>query len=112
MALTKDKRGQFALKDQAIARTAKALSHPARIEILRLLATNGACICGEVVEGLPYAQSTVSQHIKALHDADLVIGSIEGASSCYCVNWVELEKFQKEFTSLFLKFKDQFAKCC
>ena len=63
----------------------KALGHPARLEILRLLAQRKTCVCGEVVRELPLAQSTVSQHLKVLKDAGLVVGNVEGPSVCYCL---------------------------
>lgn len=76
----------------AVAKAAKALSHPARIEILRVLASRNACICGEIVDELPLAQSTVSQHLKALKEAGLIEGTIEGAAVCYCINTGALKK--------------------
>ena len=73
-----------------MARFAKALSHPARIAILRLLASMDTCFCGEIVEELPIAQATVSQHLKELKDSGLVQGSIEPPKIRYCIepeNW-------------------------
>lgn len=69
-----------------LAAAAKALGHPARLAILRTLAERGTCVCGEVVEVLPLAQATVSQHLKALKEAGLVRGETDGARSCYCLN--------------------------
>ena len=71
--------------DQRQAMLFKALGHPARLEILRLLAQRKTCVCGEVVRELPLAQSTVSQHLKVLKDAGLVVGNVEGQSVCYCL---------------------------
>ena len=85
MAQRKD--GEFSAGDQRLAEFAKALGHPARIAILRVLAERGACICGEIVEVLPLAQSTVSQHLKALKEAGLIQGEIEGPRMCYCIDW-------------------------
>lgn len=64
---------------------AKALGHPARIQILRLLVRKNACICGEIVDVLDLAQSTVSQHLKVLKDAGLIRGDLDGPRVCYCV---------------------------
>ena len=64
----------------------KALAHPARLEILRLLAGRGRCVCGEVVEVMPLAQATVSQHLKILKEAGLIQGRIDGRNSCYCLD--------------------------
>lgn len=68
-----------------VARMAKALGHPARVAILRTLAER-ACICGEIVEVLGLAQSTVSQHLRVLKDAGWVIGEVDGPRTCYRLN--------------------------
>ena len=69
-----------------LAELAKALGHPARVQILQLLIERDACVCGEIVDELPLAQSTVSQHLKVLKDAHLIRGEIAGPSICYCIN--------------------------
>lgn len=84
MGLTKTE--HFTLEQNAIANIAKALGHPARIAILEFLLRSERCICGDIVEHLPLAQATVSQHLRALKEAGLIKGTIEGASVCYCVN--------------------------
>ncbi len=71
--------------DEELATLAKALAHPARVQIVRLLVRREACICGDIVEELPLAQSTVSQHLKVLKDAGLIRGEIDGPRVCYCV---------------------------
>ncbi len=71
--------------DDELAVLAKALGHPARVRILRLLVRREACICGDSVDELPLAQSTVSQHLKVLKDAGLIRGDIDGPRVCYCV---------------------------
>ena len=71
--------------DLELAALARAIGHPARVQILRLLARRSACICGEIVDELPLAQSTVSQHLKVLKDAGLVRGEIDGPRTCYCL---------------------------
>jgi len=73
-----------------LARFAKALSHPARIAILKLLCSMDTCFCGEIVEELPIAQATVSQHLKELKDSGLIQGCIEPPKVRYCIkpeNW-------------------------
>ena len=75
-----------------LALFAKALSHPARIEILKKLLTIDKCVCGQLVEILPLAQSTVSQHLKVLKEAGLVMGEIDGPKTCYCANRDKIEK--------------------
>ena len=64
----------------------RALGHPARLHILHLLAQRGTCVCGEMVEELPLAQATVSQHLKVLKQAGLIKGRIQGPAVCYCLN--------------------------
>jgi ArsR family transcriptional regulator len=71
--------------DAALASLAKALGHPARVQILRLLVRRDACICGDIVDELPLAQSTVSQHLKVLKEAGLIRGDIDGPRVCYCI---------------------------
>jgi ArsR family transcriptional regulator len=71
--------------DEELATLAKAVGHPARVQILRLLVRREVCICGDIVEELPLAQSTVSQHLKVLKDAGLIRGDIDGPRVCYCV---------------------------
>ena len=71
--------------NELLARLAKALGHPARVAIMRLLMRREACVCGEIVEELPLAQSTVSQHLKQLKEAGLIRGEVDGPRVCYCV---------------------------
>ena len=99
----------FDVKDTKLADLAKALSHPARIAILRTLANKKMCICGEIVEQLPLAQSTVSQHLKELKKVGLVKGEVEGPKSCYCINWEIITEFADYFQKLFGELK---SKCC
>jgi len=107
------KKEEFSNKEQSLSAFAKAISHPARIAILHVLAKKNECICGEIVEVLPLAQSTVSQHLKELKTAGLITGETDGPRSCYCINWKAFEKFNNEFNSLFdiLKLKNEKA-CC
>ena len=97
------KREEFGKKEQGLANFAKAIAHPARIAILKVLAQKTECICGKIVEVLPLAQSTVSQHLKALQEAGLIEGTIDGPRSCYCINWKMFSKFCDQFTNSFSK---------
>ena len=106
------KKEEFTQKEQDLAAFAKAMSHPARIAIMKVLAQKNECICGELVELLPLAQSTVSQHLKELKNAELITGELDGPRSCYCINWKAFEKFNNDFNSLFEKLKEVNAKCC
>ena len=106
------KKEEFTQKEQDLAAFAKAMSHPARIAILKMLAQKNECICGEIVDVLPLAQSTVSQHLKELKHAGLITGETDGPRSCYCINWKTFERFNNDFNSLFDKLKTANAKCC
>ncbi len=102
---------EFALIENKIAGYAKALSHPARIVILRLLIKNKACICGDIVDKLPLLQSTVSHQLKELKEAGLIQGDIDGAKICYCINekeWAEAKKYLNNFMETFTHK----TKCC
>jgi ArsR family transcriptional regulator len=72
--------------EQEIAVLAKALGHPARVRIVRLLLAHDACYCGQLVDELSLAQATVSQHLKVLKEAGLIVGEIEGLRTCYCAS--------------------------
>jgi len=71
--------------DEELAALAKALGHPARVQILRILVRRTSCICGDIVGELPLAQSTVSQHLKVLKEAGLIRGEVDGPRVCYCI---------------------------
>jgi ArsR family transcriptional regulator len=71
--------------DADLAELAKAIGHQARVQILRLLVRRTACVCGDIVDELPLAQSTVSQHLKVLKEAGLIRGDVDGPRVCYCI---------------------------
>lgn len=77
-----------------LAKLTWALAHPARVRIVRLLLNRTSCMCGEIVEEMPLAQSTVSQHLKILKETGLVQGEIDGPRVCYCINKDALEKLK------------------
>ena len=83
--------------DAELAVLAKALGHPARVRILRLLLVRDSCFCGEIVEQLPLAQATVSQHLKVLKRAGLIQGEIDGPRTCYCANRERLARLHDLF---------------
>ncbi|MFM1998470.1 MAG: hypothetical protein RL204_417 [Bacteroidota bacterium] len=105
------KHEEFTVKDNKVAKYAKALSHPARIAILRLLIQRQACICGDIVEELPLSQSTVSQHLKELKDAGLIKGEIEGVKICYCIDEKEWTEAKRYIDELFASYNTD-KKCC
>ncbi len=87
-------------QDQELARLAKALGHPARIAILRLLDAQESCICGDIAHHLPLAQSTVSQHLKHLKEAGLIRGTIAGPRVCYCIDRPRMKHLKMLIASL------------
>lgn len=78
-----------------IIKVSKALGNEARLEIYRYLSENKACQTGKLVDYLPLAQSTISQHLKVLHQAGVITGDIEGAFMCYCINKPLMKKYHK-----------------
>lgn len=98
MAITKAQ--LFDEKQKRTAQLAKALGHPARIAILELLADRATCICGDITDELPLAQSTISQHLKALKNSGIIKGEVNGVRTCYCLN----EEVVAEFEGLITTF--------
>ena len=78
----------------------RALANPARFRIVQVLAARNACVCGELVDDLPLAQSTVSEHLKVLKDAGIVQGTIEGPNTCYCLDPRALQFLSGTFAAL------------
>ncbi|MFL5811316.1 MAG: ArsR/SmtB family transcription factor [Flavisolibacter sp.] len=108
MGLTKST--EFGVKENRLAKYAKALGHPARIAILQFLAKKNTCMCGDIVEELPLSQSTVSQHLKELKGAGLIKGSIDGVKVCYCINEKEWKNVQVLVNQLFDSYNP--GSCC
>ncbi len=103
------KKTAFDREAQDLAELAGALAHPARIAILKELAKRRTCICGEIVEVLPLAQSTVSQHLKTLLKAGLIKGTVDGTKSCYCIDPAALRRLEELIGSL---MADTRQDCC
>jgi len=91
----------FSERQNQLAAMAKAIAHPARIAILEHLIQKGTCVCGDIVDELPLSQSTISQHLKAMKDAGVIKGEVDGVYRCYCVNMEECAKLIGAFRSLF-----------
>lgn len=102
----------YSAQELAIARYAKALSHPARVAILDLLLKKQACVCGDIVDELPLSQSTVSQHLKELKDAGLIKGEIDGVSICYCIDEREWSKAKSLLAQYFDRYSVNGPRCC
>jgi ArsR family transcriptional regulator len=79
-------RSPHSAADVELAQLARALAHPARVRIVRLLARRGECVCGQIVLDLPLAQATVSQHLKVLKQAGIIRGHVDGPRVCYCLD--------------------------
>jgi DNA-binding transcriptional ArsR family regulator len=86
--------------DEEVAKLAWAVAHPARVRLLRILIARASCVCGELVDQMELAQSTVSQHLKILKEAGLVQGEVDGPKVCYCVNPAGLARL-KELVAAF-----------
>jgi ArsR family transcriptional regulator len=80
--------------DEDLARLAKALGHPARVKILRFLLEREECVVGAIVDELPLAQSTVSQHLKVLREVGLIHGEVDGPRICYCADSTRIERLR------------------
>lgn len=100
----------FTDEQNKIAVIAKALGHPARVAIIEYLLKVNTCICGDIVNELPLAQPTVSQHLKELKNAGLIKGSIEGTSICYCIDETTFSILTTYFSKIVPSVSSQ--KCC
>lgn len=109
MGITKSE--HFTEEQNHLANILKALGHPARIAIIEYLMEKQTCICGDIVNELPLSQPTISQHLKELKNVNIIQGSIEGNSICYCLN---LETFQKieKYIQLIINTQNQNKSCC
>lgn len=102
----------FTERQNEIATLAKALGHPARVAILDYLLKVNACICGDIVNELPLAQPTISQHLKELKNAGLIKGSIDGNAICYCIDEKGLEKLKSYFGVMIDTLETKKNECC
>ncbi len=104
------KKEHFSIRQNDLANLAKALGHPARIAIIDHLLKVNACVCGDIVNELPLAQPTISQHLKELKNVGLIQGEIAGNSICYCINKEKFEEIQSFLSLVFNTIKTQ--QCC
>ena len=102
----------FSANQNSIAALAKALGHPARVAIVEYLLSVDSCICGDIVNELPLAQPTVSQHLKELKSVGIIKGEIEGNAICYCVDESAIEKLQEYFASVAAILNTKKSACC
>lgn len=110
MGLTKSE--IFTQEQNEIASIAKVLGHPARIAILEYLAKTKTCICGDLVNEIGLAQPTISQHLKELKKVEIIKGTIEGTSICYCLNEKKWSKIKTILSQFLLIFSDENNNCC
>lgn len=103
------KSDSFSAEHNDLAGLFKALSHPARVAIVEYLLGVESCICGDIVNELPLAQATVSQHLKELKNAGIIKGTIEGTAICYCLNPEIVSKLEGYFAGI---SKELNNKCC
>lgn len=106
------KSDQFTEAQNSLAVLAKALGHPARIAIIEYLLKVDTCICGDIVDVLPLAQPTVSQHLKELKNAGLIKGNIEGTAICYCIDENGFEKIKSFFDHIAGAIEKKKSNCC
>lgn len=112
MGLTKSE--LFTEKQNQLAAIAKALAHPARIAILEHLVKLNQCVCGDLVDEIGLAQPTISQHLKELKNAQIIQGTIEGTSVCYCINpevWNNMKTVLQSFLNEFCE-PNEGSTCC
>ncbi len=109
MGVTKTEK--FTSSQNRLASYAKALAHPARIAILEYIIRNQSCICGDLVNELPLAQATISQHLKELKQAGIIKGEIEGTSVCYCIDEKAWNEAKAVLLNLFTAGMDK-KNCC
>jgi len=109
MGLTKTE--IFTDEQNLLAARLKALAHPARIAILQHLVKANACVCGSLVDELGLAQATISQHLKELKNAGLIQGTIEGVSTCYCIEPKAWNVLKQELT-VFMSSYTEAGRCC
>lgn len=95
-----NKKESYSDEQKEIALFAKAFGHPARVSILQHLFKINACVCGDLVEEIGLAQSTISQHLKELRQIGLIKGNVEGTRVCYCIdieNWSKMKEAMLQF---------------
>ncbi|MFN6946059.1 MAG: ArsR/SmtB family transcription factor [Cytophagaceae bacterium] len=102
----------FSNELQEISRFAKAISHPARLAILKYLAETKTCISGDISNYLPLSRSTVSQHLNELKDLGLIQGTVDGLKVNYCLCCSSIEDYLQKFDAFFKTIKECQVSCC
>ncbi|WP_194851581.1 ArsR/SmtB family transcription factor [Nonlabens antarcticus] len=110
MGLTKTE--HFTKEINAVAAFAKAVGHPARLVIIKYLLERETCVCGDLVKEIGLAQPTISQHLKALKEAGIIRGTVEGASICYCINTDKWNMMNQELRKHLIIIPNLKSDCC
>lgn len=106
------KSASFTDEHNRISAVLKAMAHPARVAIIEYLLHVDSCICGDIVNEIPLAQATVSQHLKELKSAGLIKGTIEGNAICYCIDETAIADLQHYFVQLYSRLDKKLKTCC
>ncbi|PRP67743.1 ArsR/SmtB family transcription factor [Nonlabens agnitus] len=102
----------FSKELNEVAAFAKAISHPARVAIIQHLLSRQTCVCGDLVDEIDLAQATISQHLKALKEIGIIKGSVEGTSTCYCMNMERWNDLKSQLESQLLSIEHCSINCC
>lgn len=102
----------YSTEQNQLADIFKAIGHPARVAILQQLLATDCCICRDFTDEIPLSQPTVSKHLRALKEVDLIAGTIEGTSVSYCINAARWREVQGTINAMFNTFRDGEGKCC
>lgn len=110
--MTYSKTEGFGVADQELAEFARAFSHPARIAILKLLASRKTCISGDISRELPLSRTTVSQHLQELKKLGVIKGEVDGLNVCYCLDDDRLAEIKGKFLALLDEITPGAPPCC
>ena len=102
----------FDMETIAVSAFAKAISHPARVAIIKHLLNRQTCVCGDLVDEIGLAQATISQHLKALKEIGIIKGTVEGTSTCYCMNMERWNERKEQLQSQLLSIEHCSVDCC
>lgn len=102
----------FSPEQNHMSALCKAVGHPARIAIIEHLLSVDSCICGDLVDHLPLAQATISQHLKELKSVGIITGSIEGNSICYCIDREKMMELSTYFENISKSLEKKTDSCC
>lgn len=96
---------------QQLAEIARALSHPARLQILQYLASQSSCISGDISNELPLSRTTVSQHLQELKKLGIIKGEVTGIKVKYCLNQDVIQQINEQFNGFFDALKCKNSNC-